>query len=360
MLSTALLISVSAGAQDSSQQQTSPLRFNAFVETYYSYDFNKPENNRRPGFLYSYNRHNEFNVNLVFLKESYITERVRANLALAAGSYMSANYAAEPGLLKNIFEANVGYKLSNSKKLWLDMGILPSHLGFETAYSPDCWTLTRSMAADNSPYFESGARLTYSSDNGKWVLSALALNGWQRIQRLEGNSLMSWGTQVQFIPSDKVLLSYSSFLGTDKPDSTRTWRYFHDFYGIFQFTKQVGLTFGFDIGQEQASKNSGRLKTWFTPQGILRYKPVDKWAIALRVEYYSDEKGVLIPVAVSPGSANGFKTAGYSLNIDYLPLSNVQLRLEGRTLHSKDAIFSKDGTATTNNTALTFSTAISF
>ena len=70
-------------------------------------------------------------------------------------------------------------------------GIFTSHIGFESAVSKDCWTLTRSILADNSPYYESGARLTYTSNNNKWLISALALNGWQRIQRPAGNSLMS-------------------------------------------------------------------------------------------------------------------------------------------------------------------------
>src|SRR5690606_22982919 len=122
ILSAAVLISMNAGAQDSAVQATppNPLTFSGFVEGYYSYDFNEPENNTRPGFLYSHNRHNEFNVNLAFVKGSYNTERTRANLAIAVGTYMNANYAAEPGVLKNIYEANAGVKLSRYKNLWLD------------------------------------------------------------------------------------------------------------------------------------------------------------------------------------------------------------------------------------------------
>ena len=51
----------------------------------------------------------------------------RANIALAVGTYMNANYAAEPGVLKNIYEANAGVKISNNKNIWVDAGILPSH-----------------------------------------------------------------------------------------------------------------------------------------------------------------------------------------------------------------------------------------
>src|SRR5688572_22521239 len=160
MMCVTLFINITTKAQDSISKR---LTFSSYVEAYYNYDFNQPPNNKRPGFFYSHNRHNEFNVNLTFIKSSYNAERIRANLAIAAGTYINANYAAEPGVLKNIYEANVGYKLSANKNIWFDIGILPSHIGFETAISKDCWTLTRSMVADNSPYFESGAKLTYIS-----------------------------------------------------------------------------------------------------------------------------------------------------------------------------------------------------
>jgi opacity protein-like surface antigen len=360
IMSAAMLLSLAASAQDTTSN-TQPktagaLSFNGFVEGYYSYDLNQPENNTRPGFLYSHNRHNEFNINLAFIRGSYNTERTRANLAVAVGTYMNANYAAEPGVLKNIYEANAGYKLSRNKNLWFDIGILPSHIGFESAHSPSCWALTRSLGADNSPYFESGAKLSYTTNDGKWLLSAMALNGWQRIQRVEGNSLMSWGTQVYFKPSDKVALNYSTFIGTDKPDSARLWRYFHDVYGIFQFSDKIGLIAGFDMGMEQKTRNGDGHNIWYTPVGILRYTPNNKWAVALRGEYYSDEHGVII----GTGTQNGFKTIGGSTNVDYLPMKNVALRLEARHLDSKDAIFAKDGTAKNKNTAITFSTAISF
>jgi hypothetical protein len=356
----AIAFALAAAGQDTTVNTEvaggNPFTFSGFIEAYYAYDLNRPENNQRPGFLYSHNRHNEFNVNLAYVKGSYHTDRVRASLALAAGTYMNANYAAEPGVLKNIYEAQAGYKLSTNHNLWFDMGIMPSHIGFESAHSPSCWTLTRSMMADNSPYFESGAKLSYTTEGGKLSLSALALNGWQRITRVEGNSLMSWGTQVYFKPNDKIILNYSTFLGTNHPDSARKWRYYHNVYGIFQLTPMVGLTVGFDYGQEQKTKGSDDEFSWYAPVGILRLTPNDRWSLVLRGEYYSDKDGVII----STGTPNGFKTAGFSANIDYWPVKNVAIRLEGRTLHSKDAVFDKDGRGHDNNTALTFSTAITF
>ncbi|WP_439557721.1 outer membrane beta-barrel protein, partial [Dyadobacter sp.] len=154
-----------ANAQDTTK--TAPaFTVSGYLEAYYNYDFNRPLNNTTPSFLYNFNRAGEVNVNLGFVKGSYNSDRVRANLALAVGTYMNANYAAEPGVLKNIYEANAGVKLTQNANLWLDAGIMPSHIGFESAIGKDNWAMTRSLVAENSPYFESGAKLNYTSNNG--------------------------------------------------------------------------------------------------------------------------------------------------------------------------------------------------
>ena len=351
----ALLTMFTAVGQDSTTAETNKLSFNVYIEAYYCYDFNKPVDNNRPFFIYSHNRHNEFNVNLAFLKGGYSAERIRGNLALAVGTYMNANYAAEQGVLKNIYEANSGVKLSKPN-LWLDLGILPSHIGFESAIGKDCWTLTRSLVAENSPYFESGAKLSYTSNNGNLTLAALALNGWQRITRVSGNSLMSWGTQIYLKLTDRINVNYSTFLGTDKPDSVRLWRIYHNLYAIFQFNEKIGLTAGFDIGTEQKTKGSSDRNTWYTPVGILRFTPNPKWAIAVRGEYFSDENGVIIVT----GTPNGFKTTGFSLNVDRSIGEHLLWRIEFRNFNSKDEIFVKENNAQKNNTAITTSLAISF
>jgi hypothetical protein len=257
----------SAGQTDSSKN---PLSLSGYLETYYSFDFGLPKNNARPGFIYSHNRHNEVSLNLGFVKAAYQTENVRGNLALMTGSYANANLAAEPGVFKNILEANAGFKLSKTRNLWVDAGVFASHIGFESAIGKDCWNLTRGILADNSPYFESGVKISYTSKNEKWFLSGLLLNGWQRIQRVDGNSAPAFGHQLTFKPSSKITLNSSSFVGSDKPDTVRQMRYFHNFYGIFEVTDKIGLTIGFDIGAEQKSKGNSEYNTWYTPIVIVK------------------------------------------------------------------------------------------
>lgn len=339
------------------QEVNEPLKISGYAELYYQFEANNPKNNLRPSFIYSHNRNNEVNLNLGFIKANYETDKLRANLSLATGTYMNANYSAESGVLKNIYEANVGIKISKSKNLWIDAGILPSHIGFESAVSKDCWALTRSLQAENSPYFESGAKISYTSNSRKWFLSGLVLNGWQRIQRVAGNSTVAFGHQLTYKPTEKITLNSSSFIGNDKPDSIRQMRYFHNLYGIFQLTDRFALTTGFDIGAEQKAKGSEQYNVWYSPVMIAKFSPTEKLSFAVRGEYYQDKKGVII----ATGTDNGFQTFGYSLNADYWILPNLVWRTEVKNMNSKDPIFlSRNEAFKNNNFSAVTSLAVSF
>ena len=337
----------------SAQQLDSAITLSAYAEAYYSFDMAQPDDHLRPGFFYSFNRHNEVNLNLGMIKLAYAKKNVRGNFALMAGTYAQYNLAAEPELLRSVFEANAGVKLSRTKNLWFDAGIMPSHIGFESAIGKDCWNLTRSILADNTPYYEAGARVSYTSNNGKWYASGMLLNGWQRIARVDGNNTPAIGTQLTYKPSGNTTLNWSTFVGNDKPDTVSQMRIFNNLYAQLQITDRFGVIVGCDIGIEQAASGDSS-STWITPILIPRYKLGEKSYLAARLEYYQDEQGVII----ATGTPNGFQTLGYSLNFDHWVSPNVLWRIEARSLSSKDKIFvDADGEATATNTFFTASIA---
>ncbi len=341
------------------QTDKSPLKFalSGYAETYYGYDFSKPDDGDRPGFVYSHHRHNEVNLNLAFLRASMQAQRVRGNLALMAGTYANANLGVETSTLRNVFEANAGVKLSKTADLWLDAGIFGSHIGFESAIGKDCWTLTRSMIADNTPYYEAGTKLTYTSPDSKWLVSALVLNGWQRIRRFPGNSLLSFGWQVTYKPSDDLTLNSSSFIGTDYPDDARRIRVFHNLYGIFQLDDRVGLIAGLDLGWEENPIPGEGGNVWVCPIVIGRYRLNEQVTLAGRLEYYSDKNGVII----FSDTEHGFQTLGFSANVDVKLHENALWRVEGKVWSSRDAVFlNSNGAPTRNNAVLTTALAIWF
>lgn len=350
-IAMALTISVYSYAQE-----TPKIKVTGYLETYYGYDFNKPANNNRPGFVYSHNRHNEVNLNLGFIKAAYDSGKIRANVALMAGTYTNANLAAEPGVLKNIFEANAGIKLSESQNIWVDAGTFSSHIGFESAISKDCWVLTRNISSENTPYYESGAKVTYASKEGQFTASLLYLNGWQRISRVDGNSKPAGGVQLTYKPTGKLTLNYSNYLGKEGVNAAAVTRFYHNFYAIAQLTDQFGLTAGFDYATQQKVKGQSEKSEIISPVLIAQYRFDPKFAMAARAEYYKDKDGVFI----ATGTPNGFKTMGYSLNLDYSPISNAVVRLEGKVYDSKDKVFTRDLNLVNHNAAITASIAVSF
>lgn len=337
------------------QRLDSALTLSGYAEVYYSFDMAQPEDHVRPGFLYNYNRHNEVNLNLGMVKLGYAEQNVRGNLALMAGTYAQYNMAAEPGMLQSVFEANIGVKLSKTKELWLDAGVLPSHIGFESAIGKDSWALTRSLSAENTPYFETGARVGYTSANGKWYAAGLLLNGWQRIARPVGNNTPAFGTQLTWKPTGKATINWSTFVGNDKPDSVSQLRFFNDLYAQLQATEKVGLVLGCDIGMEQAASGDSSA-LWLNPTAIVRYRTGERTYLAARWELYQDRDGAII----ATGTPDGFNTMGYSLNMDHWIAPNVVCRVEARMFQSEDKIFEDaDAKPTTDNIAFTTSLAIS-
>ena len=340
---------------------TSPLTFYGFADAYYGYDFTHGNTQERPGFLYSHDRHNEFTINNALIGMRYQDENVRGAIGLHAGSYVTANYAAEDQVFKHIYEAYAGFR--PFQKAWLDVGIFGSHIGFESAISKDNWTLTRSLMAENSPYYQAGARLTYEV-SPKLTLAGLVLNGWQNIR--ENNQAKALGTQIQWKPSDKVLLNSSTFYGQEQPrDTTARRRYFHNFYVSYAATDRLSLALVFDVGKQQAHRPAGttgeQYDTWHTGAAFVRYKLADKWTTALRGEYYKAERGIIInSYAPAVGDPNAFIRGG-SLGLDYAPSGNVLVRLEGRVLNAADKVFIEAGGNTRDTYSnLTSSIAISF
>ncbi|MFN8361184.1 MAG: porin [Candidatus Kapaibacterium sp.] len=365
LLAEIFCISTSMHAQDQitgAIHIQNPLTISGYVDTYYSYDFGAPANHERPSFFYSYNKHNELNLNLGFVKAKYTQPgRVRGNLALMAGTYAQYNLSSEQGLLKNVFEANVGACVydNNEQNIWVDAGIMPSHIGFESAIGKDCWNLTRSMLADNSPYYESGIKVGYATSDDKWYIAAMYLNGWQRITKINGNQTPAFGMQVTFKPPHSdMTFNWSTYIGNEQPDSAALRRLFNNFYGIVQLSDKVGLTAGFDIGLQQKNKDSSDMNLWYSPVVIVQYNVTNSLRFAARAEYYSDPNGVIIPT----GTSNGFQTLGYSLNVDYYPgvSQDVLFRAEIRSLQSKDDVFIANNKLSTANTFFTTSFSLAF
>ncbi len=320
----------SAFAQESKALK---LSFSGYLETYYAYDFNQSEAQAKLPFMYNYNRHNEFNLNIGLLRAKVEYDNTYASLAVHSGTYVDDNYANEN--TKILSEAFIGLYLDKERKSTLEVGILPSYIGFETATSASNLNLTRSLLAENSPYFMTGVKYTFKP-NDKWQFSGLMTNGWQRINKPDKNVSPALGSQMVYKPSDKSTFNWSTFLGKELYNDEWGMRYFSNLYWDKQWTSKWRTILGFDAGMQTDVTNNDDRLFWMSPVIIAQYTLSPKWQSAFRVEYYQDKDNVII------AGDNEFKTLGLSLNVDYLLNDKVKIRTEGRYLNSEKKIFVSD------------------
>lgn len=310
--------------------------FSGYGELYYGYDFSQPRHHEKADFMYNHKLHNTLNVNLAMVSAKYAAKKWRGNLSLMAGNYAQYNLITEPIWAQYVYEANLGIKLSNKHNLWLDGGIMPSHIGFESAVSADCWTLTRSILAENSPYYETGVKLSFSNKSEQLNLGFVVLNGWQRIRTSTSYRQPSFGVQLNYKPREDLSFNYSNFIGTAKADSLMSFRIFHNLYLQYQVHKKLGAIVGFDVGTDKYNETNYGI--WYSPVAIIRYALTERTNVALRSEYYHDKNQIVI----ASNTVNGFQVSGFSTNFDYKIMDKSIFRIEGKLYRSRDKIFAND------------------
>ncbi len=321
------------------------LKLSGYAEGYYGI-YSPSDVHRYSSAVYHFNQVNEANINHALLSAAYSDDRYRANIGIHAGTYVDTNYVAEPDFWKSIFQANLGVKLSNH--WWLDAGIFPSHIGFESAIGKDNWNLTRSLMAENSPYFETGIKVTYSASDD-FSFSGMVLNGWQNIS--DTNLSKAFGTQLTFKPNSTLLFNYSTFIGNESPDNSSQTRYFNNFYVQFSLSPQLSLATLFDFGLQ---KQTGMDETsWYALALLGKYKINDKWQLGSRIEHYSDADQVI----VATNTNHGFQTSGVAFNMDYVITDYLVFRTEAKYLHSKDDVFFTES-GMKNNAFIVMSSAV--
>ena len=329
-LGVAVFFCLNATGQDVKSEST--FEFSGFLDLYFGYDFNLPFTEKRLPFLYNHTRHNRPAVNLALVSGKYESGRFRANLGIQAGTYAEDNYANEPKILQFIHQANLGYALNREKTVWLDAGVLPSHIGFESAVSKDNLTLSRSLIAENSPYFETGFKLGWQATE-KWYLAFLYLNGWQRIQPIEGVNKPSFGTQVSFSPDSRTTFNWSTFLGTDSGIEAGTTIFFSNMYGIFSLGEKWKFIAGLDVGNRVNQISSNQI--WWGTSLMAQFKFSKNLSSSLRYEYFHDPfQGISIA-----NFDSGLEAGGLSLNLDRKFGTWGMVRIEGRYLDSPNPFY---------------------
>jgi hypothetical protein len=322
--------------------------FSGYLDSFYAFDINKPSEKEKLPIMYNYNRQNEFAINIGLLRAKIEYLNTYASIAFQAGTYVEDNYKNESIPFLN--EAYIGVFLDEEKKSSIEIGILPSYIGFESATTATNLNLTRSILAENSPYFMTGIKYTHKPTE-KWCYTFLITNGWQRIQKSDNDVPPSLGSQIIYKPSASSTLNWSTFAGKEVYQNTEGLRLFSNFYWDKIWNKRWRTITGFDIGTQDipTPNNDGN---WMSVALISQYTLNSKWQSAIRLEYYEDKNNVIV------SSELPFEVYGGSVNLDYSINSKVKYRIEARYLKSDDAVFT--ASKGVENDTLFFTSSLSF
>jgi hypothetical protein len=365
---TALGLPAALGAQGAQPDTSVTVTFGGFVDGYYAWDFGRPVSFDRSfagGTLFTTQpaRHNEFNVNLAFVEAKLDGARVRGRLALQAGTSVQSNYSGEPSsgqasgplLARHIQEAFAGVKLGSN--VWVDGGIFYSHMGMEGWASRDNPTYTRSLVAEYSPYYQSGARLTWAATPTLTAQLDL-VNGWQNIS--ENNSGKGVGIRLDLTPSSTTTLSYYNLFSDEAGNRLRTF----NGVGAKIASGRMTLVGQLDFGTQGKSATDGGSASWYGFTAIARAQVTPTVGLSGRVERYDDEDQVIIATGTQgDGTPNGaFRANGGSVGLDVTPQSRLLWRTELRGFSNKSAIFpdGKTGTPQKGNAVVVSSLAVTF
>jgi len=314
-----------------SQFNKDSIHFSGYTEIYFSQDQHTWQDHQRPGFLFSHTSTNHVALNTAVLDFKYSSARVKTQLSLVEGTYANKVTSSEPIGFGALYVGNISYKLSQRENLWLQAGVFSSHIGLESAIGFSNLSLSRSLAAENSPYYESGLSLQFTSKNNKWYTSLLYLNGWQTMTLMPQQVTPGVGSQIQFKPNSKITLNHSTYFGEAAVFDSSQTRFYQNFYANVILKDRWNIQLQADYGMQETG-NSRLGKSWMTGFVGVSYQLNEKLSLVGRAEMLRDKYNLVIA-----GINNDLW--GYSFNINYLLDEHLLLRAEWRNITSNNYTF---------------------
>ena len=227
-------------------------------------------------------------INLAYIDFRYATDRLKIRMVPAFGSYMDKNYVGKNSL-SNLMEASLGVKPWSKKDVWIEAGLIGSPFTNENPVSRDHIMYTRSLAAEYSPYYLTGVKIT-SPLNDRIKGSLYLLNGWQTIYE-DWQLPPAFASQIEFTINNNNLINWNVYY----QDRNTHTRIFSDIYWIgsrekWKFTSCL-----------YAGNDQSKIPPTIPPTSLFRsdgfwcnanfatsYEIASNTNVSARVEYYQD------------------------------------------------------------------------
>ena len=310
-----------------------PIEITGFVDTYYSYNFNKPPGDTQ---LRNFDtKHDQLSLGLMEVAlEQKPTEKSRLGFRadLDFGPTTDMIHSLEPGgaeIFKTFEQGYLSWLAPVGKGLQFDVGKFVTPAGAEVIEAKDDWNYSRSLLfALAIPYYHMGLRATYNV-NDKVALAGYLINGWNNAQ--DNNRGKSFAFQAILKPTTKLTLAQNFITGPEQTNDTADKRFLTDTTVAFNVTPTLGLMVNYDYGRDTVA---GTRVSWQGVAAYARFQPISSWTLSPRVEWVDDGDGFMT------GTSQTLKE--FTLTSEHKIDGGLLARLEFRRDMSDEPFFLKD------------------
>jgi hypothetical protein len=310
---------------------TGKVTLSGYIDTYYAFYTDTAGPGGFQKFPTAAPRSNQFGINILQISAKYQSEKLRGVATVFFGDCPQSAWSPHLNLIQ---EANAGFRVAG--RLWLDAGFFRTHIGLESIQPRENITSGFATTTYFEPYFLSGAKLTWQHSE-RLTLQLNAFNGFNTF--IETNANKALGFSSVFAPNNKWSYTFSTLFCDETPDGTspKRLRNYNNLVAVYKTPRLVlGLEGNFGWQQHSQLFDSTKTATMASALVALKYRFTQKWGAYGRAELYTDPDEILTgPIENENHTLVGLDIFGFTAGIEYKPIPNAYLRVEGRYLQTK-------------------------
>ena len=299
------------------------IEVSGFVDTYYSYNFAKPHDQRGSTFsnlrdddtkgftdVRAFDRENDSftldNIEISVFKPSTEKDPIGFGFTTNYGEIAQRlTFVPSDGRVDGasggddftVSQGFVTYKAPVGKGLDFKFGKFATWIGAELWESVDNPNFSRSLLYQMAiPFTNTGLSMSYPLLD-QLTATFYLVNGWDTF--VDNNNSKTLGYQFNWKISENTNFIVNGSHGAEQDedlvaDAEGNWRHFWDLILAFKPLPKTSVNVNFDYGTEEGGAmlaTTGRNGTWAGISTILGYDFTDSVGVALRGEYFEDKDG---------------------------------------------------------------------
>ena len=316
---------------DAETDTSGKIEFSGYVDAYYACYTDTASVSTFQKFPTIAPRSNSFGLNIAQASARYSSPRFRGVITVFAGDVARSAWSPEFSFIQ---EANAGFRIG--KKVWIDAGFFRTHLGLESIQPRENITLSIATTTYFEPYYLSGAKLTWEL-NSKLTLQANVFNSFNGF--VENNRNKALGFSMAWQPIKGLSFTYGNILCEETPGELygKKTRFYNNLFAVYKRRRiTLGAEVNYGTQNHTGINDSQHLAYMFSSLLAFKYRLTPQLALYTRGEYFADPDEMLTgPVQNEYHQLVGLRVGGITQGIEYKPIPNSYLRLEGRWLDAR-------------------------